>query len=117
MHHTTQLAAQHMAAIQRQITAIDSYASSNPLNDGQKKTMAIRRKIYVDILHSAQIVFESCQAMEKEIAAIVAGRQLDKLVQKLRDTKPTMAGLAAFKAQYIAGKQTKFMDLNKYGVL
>ena len=115
--HTTQIAAEHIATIQRQINAIDSYAKSNPLNDAQKRTMATRRKIYVEILHSAQLVYDSALNDLKELAAINKARQIDKLAQKLKDTRINTAGLEEFKRQYKAGKLPKIMDLNKWGML
>lgn len=117
MHHTTQAAAEHMAAIDRQIKQIDNYISNTPLTDAQRKNAAFRRKIFADLLASATNVYNACQQLENENKAITQARQFDKKINVLKDTAPSAAGFAAWKATYYASKQKKIMDLNKFGML
>jgi hypothetical protein len=114
MQHTLIQAADHIRAIHIQIEAIDAYKKNNIISPDQAKTLAMRRKIYTDLLAGAVAVYESI----KTDAAIIYKKQTDDKINRairfLKDTRVISFEEFCAARKNVKTRYSVYMDFNKF---
>ena len=118
----------HISEIQRHIDGIDNYILHTPLNEQQKKTCIIRKKIYTDFLQAAVDLYNQLK-LEKNKITVCNSDILNK-INLLRETRATALDFETYKAArknnnlYLLkgypsdiNKSIVMMDFNKFGIL
>jgi uncharacterized protein HemY len=90
----------HISTIQKHIDVLDTYKKNNVLNDGQLKRYHAQRKVYRELLQTAQDIYTAVKVVNEISEKSKRDGLLQRSISVLSNTRPTPEAFEVWKVAY-----------------